>query len=58
MLEPLKIKIENYEELGFAKEHSLETPHFPANPDCKQHFRIAFSDVVYIERSDYKEVLP
>uniref|UniRef100_A0A915EDC4 glutamine--tRNA ligase n=1 Tax=Ditylenchus dipsaci TaxID=166011 RepID=A0A915EDC4_9BILA len=52
VLEPLKVHIDNYLSLGLSD--SLETPHFPANPECKNTYRIAFGQTIYIEREDFR----
>lgn len=57
VLEPLKVRIANYAELGFLPGHSLKAKHFPANPDCSDEWEIAFDEYIFIEHSDFREVL-
>ncbi|VDN28953.1 unnamed protein product [Gongylonema pulchrum] len=53
VLDPLKVTIENFDELGFG--HSIGVPDFPLNPDSGGHHFVAVDRDIYIERSDYRE---
>lgn len=55
VLDPLKVTIENYDALSLPC--SLSVPDFPHDPDRSelQHI-IAMDRVIFIERSDYREV--
>ncbi|CAK5022464.1 unnamed protein product [Meloidogyne enterolobii] len=55
VLEPLKIKIKNYAELGFLPGHSLKVKYFPADPNCTDEWEIAFDEQIFIERMDFRE---
>jgi glutaminyl-tRNA synthetase len=56
VLEPLRLRLENYAELGFpAAGHTLRAKHFPADPDCREEWEIAFAPCIYIERADFRE---
>jgi len=56
VLEPLKIKIKNFAELGFLPGHSLKVKYFPADPNCTDEWEIAFDEQIFIERMDFREV--
>ncbi|EJD73912.1 CBR-ERS-1 protein [Loa loa] len=54
VLDPLKVTIENYDELSLPC--SLSVPDFPNDPDrSKQQHTIAVDRVIFIDRSDYRE---
>lgn len=53
VLEPLKVTISNFIS---DKAVKLTVPDFPGQPDCKSTHEIVFDRIVYIERSDFKEV--
>ncbi|VDK74853.1 unnamed protein product [Litomosoides sigmodontis] len=54
VLDPLKVTIENYDALSLSC--SLSVPDFPHDPDrSKQQHTIAVDNVIFIERSDYRE---
>ncbi|KAI1717059.1 tRNA synthetases class I (E and q), catalytic domain-containing protein [Ditylenchus destructor] len=55
VLEPLRVFIENYAELGFKTNHSLQAPQFPSNPERTETFTIAFGDTLFIDSADYRE---
>uniref|UniRef100_A0A915N5M7 glutamine--tRNA ligase n=1 Tax=Meloidogyne javanica TaxID=6303 RepID=A0A915N5M7_MELJA len=55
VLEPLKIKIKNFAELGFLPGHSLKVKYFPADPNCTDEWEIAFDEQIFIERMDFRE---
>uniref|UniRef100_A0A1I8BG29 glutamine--tRNA ligase n=1 Tax=Meloidogyne hapla TaxID=6305 RepID=A0A1I8BG29_MELHA len=55
VLEPLKIKIKNYAELGFLPGYSLKVKYFPAEPNCTDEWEIAFDEQIFIERMDFRE---
>jgi glutaminyl-tRNA synthetase len=57
VLEPLCVRIINFVELGFTPEYSLKIPHFPSDPNCKEEWEIAFDECVWLEQSDFREVL-
>lgn len=56
VLEPLKVTIENYNELGFPARHTLKARYFPADESCDKFFEIPFTSSIYIERTDFIEV--
>lgn len=56
VLEPIKVTIENYAELGLPERHTVKTPYFPADKDCDTFFEIPFTNCIYIERTDFLEV--
>lgn len=51
VLEPLKVTIS----LACSTPVELDVPNFPADPSKGTH-KVTFSNVVYIEQSDFKEV--
>ncbi|XP_054722329.1 glutamine--tRNA ligase-like [Uloborus diversus] len=53
VLDPLKVSIS----LAASTPMVIDVPDFPADPSRGTH-KVTFSDVVYIERSDFKEVAP
>ncbi|XP_035207876.1 glutamine--tRNA ligase-like [Stegodyphus dumicola] len=53
VLEPLKVSIS----LASSTPILLDVPNFPADPSKGTH-KVIFSDVIYIEQSDFKEVSP
>lgn len=59
VIEPLKVRIENFEELGFSADNpQIETAQFPKNVESSGGtFKIYFSETFYIEASDYREVV-
>lgn len=55
VLEPLKVVIENFSEIFPGENaHKLEVPDFPSNPEDSPKHSIVMEQVVYIERSDFK----
>lgn len=54
VLEPLKLTIEN-----FQHDKPMETvvPDFPHDPEKQSTHKIQFDEIIYIESSDFKEVL-
>lgn len=52
VLEPLKVTISNF---PYPKKINVEVPNFPSDPKLGSHI-VPFDKVVYIERSDFKEV--
>ncbi|KAF7632655.1 hypothetical protein Mgra_00007959 [Meloidogyne graminicola] len=55
VLEPLKILIKNYEQIGFLPGHTLKVKHFPADPKCCEEWEIAFDKEIFIEKADFRE---
>ncbi|XP_015913119.4 glutamine--tRNA ligase [Parasteatoda tepidariorum] len=53
VLEPLKVKVS----LNIETPILVDVPNFPADSSKGTH-KVTFSDVIYIEQSDFKEVLP
>uniref|UniRef100_A0A2K6WLB3 Probable glutamine--tRNA ligase n=1 Tax=Onchocerca volvulus TaxID=6282 RepID=A0A2K6WLB3_ONCVO len=53
VLDPLKITIENYDELSLPC--TLSVPDFPNDSDHSEQHVIAADRVIFIERSDYRE---
>ncbi|GFW58020.1 probable glutamine--tRNA ligase [Trichonephila clavipes] len=53
VLEPLKIRIS----LPCETPILIDVPDFPADPS-KGHHKVVLSDVIYIDQSDFKEILP
>ncbi|GFQ85107.1 glutamine--tRNA ligase, partial [Trichonephila clavata] len=53
VLEPLKIRIS----LPCETPVLIDVPDFPADPS-KGHHKVVFSDIIYIDQSDFKEILP
>ena len=53
VLDPIKVTIENYPHAGRVE---LDVPNFPNNESKGTH-KINFNKVVYIDASDFKEVL-
>lgn len=51
VIDPLEINIIS----GTGGEEWLYVPDFPSNPDKGSH-TVTFSSVIYIEKSDFKEV--
>lgn len=51
VLEPLKVTISNF---PYDSDQQLSIPDYPNNPEKGSH-SIAFSSVIYIERTDFKE---
>ncbi|KAK0428027.1 hypothetical protein QR680_010554 [Steinernema hermaphroditum] len=51
VLEPLKIRIKNFKELALPAKLAVDD--FPSTPTTSKH-EVEFSDVVYIEKSDYR----
>lgn len=57
VLEPLLLKIINYAELGLPiGTHTINVKQFPTDPNCVEEWTIAFSDSIYIEQSDFRQV--
>ena len=52
VLEPLKVRIENFKELNLEK--TLKVPDFPTDPSKESSHNISSGEVVYIEHSDYR----
>lgn len=52
VLEPLKIKLDNFPQKGAMK---VNVPNFPNQADCGFH-EVIFSNVIYIEKTDFMEV--
>lgn len=52
VLDPLKVTISNY---AHDKPVELDVPDFPSEPEKGSH-KITFDEIVYIDRSDFKEV--
>ncbi|KAE9550632.1 hypothetical protein FO519_006149 [Halicephalobus sp. NKZ332] len=52
VLEPLKVRISNFKELGISS--TLKVPDFPTDPSKDTHHDINSDEIIYIERSDYK----
>lgn len=50
--EPLKLKIVNFKELNLSA--TIDVPDFPNNPEKGQH-NVAITEIVYIEKTDYKK---
>lgn len=56
VLEPLKLVIENFEELfPGEKQHELEVPDNPADPENSPKHKIVIDQTVYIEASDFRD---
>ncbi|KAI1701248.1 tRNA synthetases class I (E and q), anti-codon binding domain-containing protein [Ditylenchus destructor] len=55
VLNPLKVYIENYDELGFPPDHSVQAPHFPDKSRAENTYTAAFSDTIFIEMVDFLE---
>uniref|UniRef100_A0A1I7XAE9 glutamine--tRNA ligase n=1 Tax=Heterorhabditis bacteriophora TaxID=37862 RepID=A0A1I7XAE9_HETBA len=53
VLEGLKLTIENFSEMALPS--MITVPDFPSDPQCSTHHQVAFSDTIYIEKSDYRE---
>uniref|UniRef100_A0A183CK46 glutamine--tRNA ligase n=1 Tax=Globodera pallida TaxID=36090 RepID=A0A183CK46_GLOPA len=58
VLEPIRLRITNYNELGFERaDTTLKVKHFPsAGADCTDEWEIAFDEFIYIEQSDFREM--
>ena len=54
VLNPLKLVIENYGEMKLPT--SVSVPDFPADLGKDGTHEVAFDEVIYIEKDDYKEV--
>ncbi|KHJ80822.1 hypothetical protein OESDEN_19498 [Oesophagostomum dentatum] len=54
VLEGLKLTIENFDEMNLPS--TVTVPDFPSDPQCSKTHEVAFDRVVYIERSDYRQV--
>jgi glutaminyl-tRNA synthetase len=52
VMDPVKVTIENF---PFSDHHSIQVPDYPTVPDSKTH-KVALRRVIFIERSDYREV--
>ncbi|VDP40604.1 unnamed protein product [Heligmosomoides polygyrus] len=55
VLEGLKLTIENFDEMKLPS--SVTVPDFPSDPQCTSNHQVAFDRVVYIERTDYRQVI-
>ncbi|KAI1722084.1 tRNA synthetases class I (E and q), catalytic domain-containing protein [Ditylenchus destructor] len=55
VLKPLKVRIENYEELGFPADHTMKAPHFPDISRDENTYTAAFGDTIFIEADDFLE---
>ncbi|GBN04777.1 Glutamine--tRNA ligase [Araneus ventricosus] len=53
VLEPLKVRIS----LPCKTPILIDVPDFPADPS-RGHHKVTFSDVIYIDQSDFREILP
>lgn len=53
ILEPLKVQIS----LPSKTPTFIDVPDFPADPS-RGHHKVVFSDVIYIDQSDFREILP
>uniref|UniRef100_A0A915Q616 Probable glutamine--tRNA ligase n=1 Tax=Setaria digitata TaxID=48799 RepID=A0A915Q616_9BILA len=53
VLDPLKVIIENYDELSLPR--SLSVPDFPHDPDQNEEHTISMDRIIFIDRSDYRE---
>ncbi|KHN72416.1 putative glutamine--tRNA ligase [Toxocara canis] len=53
VLEPLKLIIENFDEMKLPSE--VTVPDFPSEPSRSEQHLVAFDRVLYIERSDYRD---
>ncbi|GIY01120.1 probable glutamine--tRNA ligase [Caerostris extrusa] len=53
VLDPLKVRIS----LPCKTPLLIDVPDFPSDPS-RGHHKVVFSDVIYIDQSDFKEVLP
>lgn len=56
VLDPLRVTIENYDELLFPERHIIKARYFPADESCEKFFEIPFTNNIYIERTDFIEV--
>jgi hypothetical protein len=56
VLDPLRVAIENYDEMGFPARNIIKTRYFPADESCDKFFEIPFTNTIYIERTDFIEV--
>lgn len=55
VLEPLKVYIENFNELFPNQEsHVIEVPDFPADPDNSTTHKVLIEPTIYLEQSDFK----
>ncbi|KAK6008892.1 tRNA ligase class I, catalytic domain protein, partial [Ostertagia ostertagi] len=54
VLEGVKLTIENFDEMNLPS--SVTVPDFPSDPQCEKNHQVAFDRVVYIERTDYRQV--
>lgn len=54
VLNPLKIDIINYDQLGFPKNNFIDVPFFPT--DSNKIHSIATDNIIYIEKTDFQEV--
>lgn len=58
VLEPLKVVIENFDEIFPGENfHHLEVPDFPADPEHSSKHMITIEPVIYIEMSDFKNTI-
>ncbi|KAI1712885.1 tRNA synthetases class I (E and q), catalytic domain-containing protein [Ditylenchus destructor] len=55
VLNPLKVHIENYDELGFPADYSVQAPHFPDKTREENTYTAALSDTIFIEANDFLE---
>ena len=54
VMEPLKLKVLNYDKYFQSKPHNLTVENLPTNPSLGSHSKI-FDEYVYIEREDFCE---
>lgn len=53
VLEPLKIKIDNFPQKGAI---NVKVPNFPNQTDSGFH-EVTFNNIIYIEKTDFMEVI-
>lgn len=54
VLEPLKVIIDNFNDLFPSKTHTIEVPDYPADPENSSNHKITIEQVIYLEQSDFK----
>ncbi|KJH52703.1 tRNA ligase class I, catalytic domain protein [Dictyocaulus viviparus] len=54
VLQGLKVTIQNFDEMNLMP--FVMVPDFPSDPMCTKNHKVAFDRVIYIERSDYKQI--
>lgn len=55
MLNPLKVTIENYDEMRLP--NSVSVPDFPPEIKMDSNHNVAFDRVIFIEKDDYRRVM-